>query len=379
MKLAYFAFAPLLAAMAACGGRTELQDGSWDIAPSAGHANAGVSGSSSGGASGGSSGGQGAAAGVSGAVGTAGTPGTDPVWRQSLEPFCGGPDQFGPATLDLWSDRGGVFLLVDNEIYSNFGHGWSLLDQTSNAGRGGLSGFPAGPLVRYGAVTQRCGIEFVQRSGTYSCSGAASPWSVSVVNDQLAYGVYSNRLLRYDGKQWTQSGDPLKAPPGLSFSQVWANDSAVVITNDFGVYVGANGAAPTLQTDLPQVEGGYAGVWGIAGSRWVGSVDGRLFRSDGSGWMGAFKVPGAAECRGIRRIWGDEVALFFATDNGVWRGRAGQFERILELPCDGSERVGALWGNSASEVFIAIAHSDSRPECGNTSLLWFDGQQTHAL
>src|SRR6478735_8561002 len=114
MKRAYVAFAPLLVAMLACGGRTELQDGSWDIAPSAGQANAGVSGSSSGGASGGTSGGQGAAAGVSGAVGTGGTPGTDPIWRQSEEPFCGSPDSFGPATLDLWSDPGGVFLLVDN-------------------------------------------------------------------------------------------------------------------------------------------------------------------------------------------------------------------------------------------------------------------------
>lgn len=375
-SLACFAGATLLAAMLGCGGRTELQDSTWDVPSVA----AGAGGSAAGGASGANFGGQGAGAGEPGAAGTGGEPATEPIWRESLEPFCGTPNSFGPGTLDLWSDRDGVFLLVDEEIYANSGRGWSLLAQTTNAGRGGLSGFPAGPLVRYGAVTERCGIEFVQRNGTYSCSGAASPWSVSVVRNNLAYGVYSDRLLRYDGNQWTQLGDPLKAPPGLSFSQVWADDRTVVITNDFGVFVAANAAAPALQADLPLVAGGYAGVWGSSrGSRWVGSVDGHLYRSDGKRWASTFEVPGSSECRAIRRIWGDEQALFVATDNSVWLGRSGLFERLLELTCDGSARVGALWGNSASEVFIAIAHADSRPNCGNTSLLWFDGKQTHPL
>jgi len=371
-SLAHFAGAPLLVAMLGCGGRTELQDRPWEVATNAGQANVG--------ATGGDVGGQGAGAGDPGGGGLGGMPGADPVWRESREPFCGKPDSFGPATLDLWSDRDGVFLLIDEEIYANLGRGWSLLAKADSVGRGGLSGFPAGPLVRYGAVTERCGIEFVQRNGTYSCSGAASPWSVSVAGNDLAYGVYSDRLLRYDGKQWKQLGEPLMVPAGPSFAQVWGDDRALVVTNDFGVFVSANGTAATLQADLPQIDGGYAGVWGSSnGSWWVGSVDGQLYRSDGSSWRSTFQVPGSSECRGIRRIWGDENALFVATDSSVWLGRAGAFEKLFELPCDGSARVGALWGNSASEVFIAIAYTGSLPNCGNTSLVWFDGQQTHAL
>jgi len=376
-SLAHVAGAALLTAMLGCGGRTELLDRPWDVTSVAGHSNGG-SGSAAGGGSGGALGGQGA--GDSGGIGTGGTSGAEPIWRESREPFCGTPDAFGPGTLDLWSDRGGVFLLVDQEMYANFGRGWALLAEAAHAGRGGLSGFPDGPLVRYGAVTDRCGIEFVERNGSYSCSGAASPWSVSVVSDDLAYGVYSDRLLRYDGTHWTQWGEPLKVPPGVSFSQVWADERAVVVSNDFGVFVATNDAAPTPQTDLPNVEGGYAGVWGLrTGSWWVGSVDGHLYRSDGKGWTSTFKVPAAPDCRAIRRIWGTEEALFIATDSGVWRERAGQFDAIVELPCESAARVAALWGNSASEVFIAIAYSDARPDCGNTSLLWFDGQQTHVF
>ncbi|HWA77707.1 MAG TPA: hypothetical protein VG937_35470 [Polyangiaceae bacterium] len=387
----------LLWTISACGGRTEASvfaaggraddGGAGMVNNSGGSGGAAVAGQPSGGAtagqpSGGATAGQpsgGAAGSVVSEGGSAGAP-PEPGWRQSVEPFCGKPDMFGPGTLDVWSDQGGVFLLVDEEIYGNTGSGWSLLAQAAHAGRGGLTGFPGGPLVRFGGVTDRCGIEFVQRDGAPSCSGAAQPWGVSVVKRDLAYAVYSDRLLSYDGSMWTQRGDPLVAPVGLSVGQIWANETTIAITNDAGVYVSEGGVAPALQGDLPEVESGYRGVWGsAAGEIWVGSGDGQLFRASRGQWTSAFQVPGAPDCRAIERVWGDGADIFFATTNRVFRGRNNSFETVFELACDYSARIGGLWGNSASEVFIAVAYHDSLAKCGNVAMLWFDGKQLRPL
>lgn len=78
---------------------------------------------------------------------------------------------------------------------------------------------------------QSCRLQLVDGQMA-SCSGAPSEVAdVVVVNASLAYAVYYDRLLLFDGSFWTQLGQPL--PPGsaaaerVPASAVWADASTV--------------------------------------------------------------------------------------------------------------------------------------------------------
>ena len=71
--------------------------------------------------------------------------------------------------------------------------------------------------------------------------------------------------------------------------------------------------------------------------------------------------------------------MFFSTDRALYRAQGADFEPVFELPCDGNSRVWSVWGNSATEVFLAYETGNSTIGCGDIALKWWDGRAWHAL
>jgi hypothetical protein len=373
------------------GGRTSGAGGS------AGRDAGGVDAMPAGGAGGRGNGGSGAGAGGKGGAvastgGTAGSGGF--LWRQSQEAFCSNPAG-DLQTLDVWSDQRGVFLLATDDgkgrpkIWSNPGTGWQVMfnwpgDTNVAFQDGGLKGFSNGPLIVYGGAP--CGIQFVQ-GGTAECSGAESFIAgLSVASAERAYAASYDRVLQFDGDFWTQLGDPL---PGVSWVQgVWADPSTIVAIAfppyDNGVVfrLDPSGKAEKL-AGLPAQIVPYA-VWGFGASDvWVGGAQGELVHYDGTAWSQPGTIPydgaGSRSVSGTSgigkiKLWGQGGKLFGVAGNvfGQWDG--SRF-KVLEALSGGAYFEG-LWGNSPSEVFLAVhlvQSASPSKKCGPLQVHWFDG------
>jgi hypothetical protein len=346
------------------------------------------------GAGGGGVGGKGTTA--TGGSGVAGTS-PAPLWRNSNQPFCP-TTEAGLAFLDMWSDDRGVFAVTSDgsarsTLWSNLGSGWQVAfdwpGETTVLYQGGLKGFAGGPLIVYGAFP--CGIQFVDH-GKSECSGAAGFVSdISVVRADLAYAVNYDRVLIFDGDFWTQLGGPL---PGVGWtSAVWADSSTVIVSaagdaSEGGslVFKIESGAEPVLLPGLsPEID--PPAVWGFGASDiWVGGIRGQLVHYDGKEWsematipykgVGSLNVSGA---NGIGRIklWGKDGNLFAIAGNifGQWDG--ARFKVLESL--EGEAFFAGLWGNSPSEIFLAVQDPRSMTGCGPFRAHWFDGKRVGPL
>lgn len=348
---------------------------------------AGVGGRGSGGA-GGTAGGAGGA--VAGGTGSGGAS-AGPLWRDSHEAFCPRSNA-NSAFADVWSDDRGVFVLASDAnshlaIWSNIGTGWQMTfnwpGEANDLYQGGLKGFPDGPLVVYGGFP--CGIQFVDGRGA-ECSAAANfVVDLSVVNASLAYAVNYDRVLQFDGKFWTQLGDPL---PGVSWANaVWADSSTVVVGADGNgggglVFKIESGGAPVLQAGLsPQINPIAAWSFG-ASDIWVGDDQGQIVHYDGAGWSEMATIPySGSGSRPVSRsggagtklkLWGNNGSLFAIAGNifGQWDGT--RFKILDSL--DSDAYFAGLWGNSPSEVFLAVHDGQSTADkCGPLRVWWFNG------
>jgi len=319
-----------------------------------------------------------------GANGSSGS-GAHPPWRESSQPFCSDSmPLFG--FVKVWSDARGVFVLGTLDglptISANTGSGWNTThtwpsDPPWMPGEGGLKGFVNGPLIVYPG--NGCPIEFID-GAVASCSGAQSVRDVAVVNSNLAYAVYQDRVLRFDGNFWTQLGGPLPGAGTAPFAglSVWADASTIVVVADAGrVWVIPSGGDPVLQKGLPEVD--FWAVWGFGASDiWIGNVEGQLYHYDGVAWSLKASIPG--ECGSIFKLWGSEGVLFVLTQNlfGKWDGSG--ITTLSSLACYPTAGFDDLWGNSPSEVFVVL---DSRTPgiagCGPAQVQWFNGSVVSPL
>ena len=314
-----------------------------------------------------------------------------PLWRDSHEAFCPRSNA-NSAFADVWSDDRGVFVLASDAnshlaIWSNIGTGWQMTfnwpGEANDLYQGGLKGFPDGPLVVYGGFP--CGIQFVDGRGA-ECSAAANfVVDLSVVNASLAYAVNYDRVLQFDGKFWTQLGDPL---PGVSWANaVWADSSTVVVGADGNgggglVFKIESGGAPVLQAGLsPQINPIAAWSFG-ASDIWVGDDQGQIVHYDGAGWSEMATIPySGSGSRPVSRsggagtklkLWGNNGSLFAIAGNifGQWDGT--RFKILDSL--DSDAYFAGLWGNSPSEVFLAVHDGQSTADkCGPLRVWWFNG------
>ena len=400
-----------LSMLAACGGRASLNDdagrstpapsggtsagarggstsvagssaaaaASADVGGSAGVADAGGgrSADTSGGGNSGSLGGS-----SSGVGGAAGMPNDTPLWRSSTEPFCPPPGSVLNRN-PIWSDARGVSVVTsssstDSRIDSNDGSGWKRLTEDSKSGPSNpsLTGFPYGPLVEYG--NSACAISFIE--GTVNrCSGAGSrATAVSIVDAQVAYAVYDDRVLSFNGSFWVQWGGVLSGKDDPTYTWgVWASKDTVVVVADAGKIFLQQGMKLQQQAAVPA--GDYRAVWGFGATDiWAGNQLGELVHFDGKNWSVAATLPG--ECAGIRSLWGRDDTLFFTTDHAFGLWRAGVAQILGDFSCAGSSSVMGVWGNSKKEVFFATQVTELIDDaCSGVELFWFDGTAVKAL
>ena len=311
--------------------------------------------------------------------------GSHPLWRESYQPFCSSPAVV-VGSLNVWSDARGVFVLasLDSDpptISTNTGSGWNTTYAWPSyppwMPEGvGLKGFVNGPLIVYPGPG--CRIEFID-GPVASCSGAQSVRDVAVVNSSLAYAVYQDRVLRFDGSFWTQLGGPLQGGPGLPFFQqsVWADASTIVVVADGGVWVIPSGGDPVLQKGLPEVN--FGAVWGFGASDiWIGNVEGQLYHYDGVAWSLKASIPG--DCGWIYKLWGSEGSLFVLTPNLFGRWDGSGITTLSSLACDDTAQFKDFWGNSPSEVFVVLEdRTHGTAGCGPAQVQWFNGSVVSPL
>ena len=314
-------------------------------------------------------------AGTGGAGIDAGTP-DKPLWRSSYQPFCQKKGGTFPLVMGVWSDSRAVSVLVYDAqnppvLWNNPGTGWQAAYAwpkgtvaTSGPGKVGVKGLANGPLFVYGV--QPCWIQLVD-GASVTCSGAARDIAdVAMVDADLGYATYSDRLLRFDGSLWTQLGAPL---PMASMTQaLWADPSTILVAADRGtVYIVTAEGEPALQTGLPSVD--FTAAWGFsAKDLWIGSRDGQLFHYDGATWslVGAIAADGA----GVIKLWGADGSLFAITATVFARWDGTRLATIETLGA--SVLYKDLWGNSPKEVFVT-RYDWLDEECGAFQVRWFDG------
>ena len=331
---------------------------------------------------GGAGGGAGGRAGSGGAGGgSAGAPEIPSSWRESRYAYCAGPGHVLGQN-PLWTAGNAVFLVTsasNGEVSIQYNSGDSWETRTSamtGPSTPSLSGFASAinsifPFIVYG--TSNCPIRIV---GTNASYGSCYPTSVkvsgvSVVDAQLAYAVYQDRVLRYDGTDWKPWESPL---PGTAVDAqaVWASSETVLVAaNDGQVYLRSAGQWH-LQTGLPQAN--YQAAWGFAADDlWIGNDAGQLLHYDGANWTVVAKVE--TPCPGIRSLWGSDGVLFFTTDHALGMLKDGTLQVLGGSACDATSKVLGVWGNSKDEVFFATQDSaDINGQCAGISLLWFDGK-----
>lgn len=316
-------------------------------------------------------------AGVSGATGT--TTGTSP-WRKGSKAYCA---QGGDLLYrnPIWSDARGVYLITStgsasSRIDFNDGSGWiHLTTLQKSPANPALTGFSNGSLVAYGSSA--CAITFVDQNAT-RCSAASSQiTSVSIVDSQLAYAVYKDRALRFDGTFWTQWGEPLNGHGATAAWGVWASKDAVaVVAGEDEIFL-QEGMKMQLQTGFPH--GDYRAVWGFGPNDiWVANELGQLVHFDGQSWSVVATVPGA--CPAVRSLWGKDGVVFVSTDHTVLALKNRALQVLADYPCDGQRSVMGLWGNSTDEVFFASQTVDPLDaSCSGIRLKWFDGKTVSPL
>lgn len=320
----------------------------------------------------------------------------DPGWHDSDEPWDPG-DMDTRESFSVWSHESGVYALVDGTapvtngmdryrvLIHNDGTGWSEFV----GGRPGLNdgnisrirGFPDGSLIGYG------GAVFPISQGTVEAAATSTNVKhVFVVSQTLAYAAAGEKILIYDGDHW----EPITQAPPHDIYQVWATEEIVWGVGDIGTIVSYDGTDWTIHDG--DTDADLRSIWGNAADDiWAGSTMGEIFHYDGQQWTeitwsnpqaGSFPDP-------IVGIWGDSQTVYFHTRSmllkalgdsivviGDWR-----CDPALRNPCPWQLEINDMWGNSASELFLAVREDLSIGNAGydGVYILWYDGAQLHAF
>jgi hypothetical protein len=329
----------------------------------------------------------------------------EPGWRQSTEPWEPGEyDLRRPSS--VWSDQAGVYAMLagflshpwnGNIMYhlilSNDGTGWQvwldfplMVEPDWREPSGKIRGFPDRDLIAFGKFGTDDPGPIVQLSA--SGPGQVTPVEVTdvfIVHDQLAYAAAADKVIRYDGSHW----EPIPSALPHFVRRVWANEHAVVAVGDVGTIV-------SLENDQWVIHDSHTvddltAIWGFTSNDiWVGAANGNLNHYDGSGWSGvSWPNPQPANRREpIVGMWGKNGTLFFHSEHMLVRTDGQSFDVLADWGCDMTPDQGSchwtlaiddIWGNSPSELFLAVAEDICQEFTCDTFpyLLWFDGAEFH--
>jgi hypothetical protein len=159
---------------------------------------------------------------------------------------------------------------------------------------------------------------------------------------------------------------------GAVLLAVWAGPDLAIAAGFSQTIVTLAGAAPmTALSGVPAGE--YHAVWAFASDDvWFGNNAAQLVHYDGSQWQAHFTGSKEIISIGKLKLWGQGGSLFVTAGNtfGRWDGSSLQLLDVL----DGKAYFAGLWGNSLSEVFVAVHDSPNTPDrCGTVRVRWFNG------
>ena len=322
-----------------------------------------------------------------------------PVWRDSTIPYCNSDGVFFS---DVWSDSRGVYAIseIESDLFFNSGTGWSRVSPQPSVLEN-MTGIPGGPLLLYAG--EYCGVTAFD-GRTESCLAAVpGVTNVFVVDARRAFAIVDDRLLTLDGSYFTPYGSMPVVPFPYGY-QLWADSQVAVVAAEAGkVYLFDR---PSADPQVLQIPDGVAAtsVWGFGrDDLWVGGDAGRLAHYDGGSWTIVQAAQGS--CATISSMWGADHVLYFATRSYVGRWSSGNFDTVIDGPCDQNPEsvpgiyeqviIDKIWGNSPTELFIAlyerkehltpargggVTYDDVPPDsCGEARLYWFDGQRLGRL
>jgi hypothetical protein len=338
-------------------------------------------------------------------------------WAPPATPACNSPD--GGTALDLWSDTSGVYLLYGWEDWHSDGHGaWTVGPHESsifhNVG-GGWTEFYHGSSATHGSFEDPTWIGGILEGrllgwATYGPvwgfepGMAVHPWpeltnvgrGVFVVNGTLAYALWQAgsevKVVHWNGSVWSPL--PVATPTftDAGSTHLWADEHSLFVAGQYASLVSLEGDSWRIHD--PGTLSDLTAIWGFGGNDvWVGTYAGELLHYDGSSWANVAwpSLEDDTACNrrsAITEMWGADGVLYFITGTQLARWNGSSFTVLGHWPgvargdtsCAGGIRPVALWGNSPTEVFLAVAEPGAiglELFCGNSALLRWDGTSFH--
>jgi hypothetical protein len=325
----------------------------------------------------------------------------EPGWRDSVDPVCR-EDLGVSSAVGLWSDERGVFVILGTmsgmtqaSLIWNGGTGWSTIATLGDMYEisdlaNSLTGFPGGDVIAFSPYS---GMRIFSPPDWSSSIMDFYPAHVFVVDHDLAYATLDGdpRLARYDGSSWGPfPGEPLPYTGRL----VWADGTSVFVAGDAGMILSYEDEHWTVH-DTRTMEP-FISLWGFsADDVWAGTTRGHLLHWDGLEWrtvewpnLGDDSDECHASTSGIEGMWGVDGVLFFHSSEqlvmwdgvefvtlGYWPGEKVEEDGIFY--CVGGLHVHSIWGNSPTELFIAIEESERVPHVCDEYIMWWDGSLFH--
>jgi hypothetical protein len=319
----------------------------------------------------------------------------EPGWRDSVDPVCR-EDMSVYSAIGLWSDERAVFVLLDSRsgmdtssLIWNEGGGWRVLSASlGTADR--LTGFEGGDVIAY---AHHSGMTVLSPPEWSASLVDFYPLHVFVVDDDLAYATLDSdpRLVRYDGSAWGPfPGEPLPYAGRL----VWADGTSVFVAGDSGMILSHEDGHWTVH-DTRTMES-FISLWGFSSDDvWAGTATGSVLHWDGLDWR-RVEWPNLGddsdECHrrasSIEGMWGVDGVLFFHSSKQLVMWDGVEFVTLAYWPgeeveddgihfCDGRLLIRSIWGNSPTELFLAVEESERSPHLCEEYIMWWDGSAFH--
>jgi len=311
-------------------------------------------------------------------------------WRSSTVPWC--PDLAFPTfALDVWSNDDAVHILaVDNyntgmtyedvnHIYRNDGSGWTTIyEEPARTVRDGdisscfhqIRGAADGRLYLWQGPSDPCEISWFDDGSIHRTD--FTPTEIFVVSEDRVLAMSTVGLMRWDGAYWVR--DSLDGGPW--HSHAWADEESLFIATDEGIVREfTDGEWRDHDTGTYYT---LPAIWGFSREDvWVSAGDGRLIHYNGETWTRVDWPGPSPDFIDIHHMWGAEGVLFLATAFQLTMHEDGDFTVLADWQ-DANLSIGAIWGNSPTELFVIVSEPDTyEGPCSLIRILRWDGSEFH--